>query len=165
MDEIAIGKIRTSHGVQGFVKVLSFSGQTDHFLKLKEFVLKKDGKVKVFAVESIKASGSTVFAKLKGIENPELAKTYSGWEIWVPEKLAAKLSDGEYYLKDLNGSDIVNSGKVLGKIVGISENSINDLLEVKTETGVYIIPFKEEYIGNVDILSNTVELKAVWLLE
>ena len=42
MDDIAIGKIRTSHGVNGFVKVLSFSGQTDHFLKLKEFVLKKD---------------------------------------------------------------------------------------------------------------------------
>jgi 16S rRNA processing protein RimM len=165
MDKIAIGKIRTSHGVQGFVKVLSFSGQTDHFLKLREFVLKKDGKVKVFAVESIKASGSTVFAKLKGIENPEVAKTYSGWEIWVPEEFAAKLGDEEYYLKDLNGSDIVNSGKVLGKIVGISENSINDLLEVKTETGVYIIPFKEQYIGNVDILSNTVELKAVWLLE
>ena len=165
MDEIAIGKIRTSHGVKGFVKVLSFSGQTDHFLELNEFVLKKNGKVKVFALESIRASGSTVFAKLKGIDNPEVAKTYSGWEIWVTEEFAAKLSDGEYYLKDLNGSDVVNSGKVLGKIVGISENSINDLLEVKTETGVYIIPFKEEYIGNVDILSNTVELKAVWLLE
>lgn len=165
MNEIAIGKIRTSHGVQGFVKVLSFSGQAEHFLELKEFVLKKDGKVKVFAVESIRASGSTVFAKLKGIETPELAKIYSGWEIWVPEKFAAKLDEGEFYLKDLHGSDIVNSGNILGKIIGISENSINDLLEVKTERGVYIIPFKEEYIGTVDVQSNTVELKAVWLLE
>jgi len=165
MDDIAIGKIRTSHGVNGFLKVLSFSGQTDHFLKLKEFVLKKDGKVKTLAVESIKASGSTVFVKLKGIDSPEIGKTYSGWEIWVPEELAAKLSDGEYYLKDLNGCNLVNTGKILGRIIGISENSINDLLEVKTETGIYIIPFKNEYIGEVNIDSGTVELTALWLLD
>ncbi|MCK5672467.1 MAG: 16S rRNA processing protein RimM [Spirochaetales bacterium] len=165
MNEIAIGKIRTSHGVNGFVKILSFSGQTDHFLKLKEFVLKKDGKVKVLAVESIKASGSTVFAKLKGIDSPEIGKTYSGWEIWVNEKFAAALGPEEYYLKDLNGCKLINSGNILGKIVGISQNSINDLLEVKTENGVFIIPFKNEYIGEVDISSNTVELTALWLLE
>lgn len=165
MNDIAIGKIRTSHGVNGFVKVLSFSGQTDHFLKLKEFVLKKDGKVKVLAVESIKASGSTVYAKLKGIDSPEIGKTYSGWEIWVSEKFAAVLGPGEYYLKDLNGCNLVNSGNVLGKIIGISENSINELLEVKTDNGIFIIPFKNEYIGEVDIDSNTVELTALWLLE
>ncbi|MDA3941670.1 MAG: ribosome maturation factor RimM [Spirochaetia bacterium] len=165
MDDIAIGKIRTSHGVNGFVKVLSFSGQTDHFLNLKEFVLKKDGKVKVLAVESIKASGSTVFVKLKGIDSPEVGKTYAGWEIWVAEEFAAVLGDDEYYLKDLNDCQIVNSGNVLGKIIGISENSINDLLEVRTETGIYIIPFKNEYIGEVNIELNTVELTALWLLD
>lgn len=46
MDEIAIGKIRTSHGVKGFLKVLSFSGETEHFFDLKEFVLKKKRKDK-----------------------------------------------------------------------------------------------------------------------
>lgn len=165
MDDIAIGKIRTSHGVKGFVKILSFSGQTDHFLKLKKFVLKKDGKEKVLAVESIKASGSTVYAKLKGIDSPEVGKTYSGWEIWVPMEFAAALSSGEYYIKDLKGCSIVNSGNVIGKIIGISENSINDLLEVKTENGIFIIPFKNEYIGEVNISLNTVELTALWLLE
>ncbi len=165
MDDIAIGKIRTSHGVNGFVKILSFSGQTEHFLKLKEFVLRKDGKEKVLAVESIKASGSTVYAKLKGIDSPEIGKTYSGWEIWVPEVFAASLNAGEYYIKDLNGCNIVNSGNVIGTIIGISENSINDLLEVKTENGIFIIPFKNEYIGEVNISLKSVELTALWLLE
>ncbi len=165
MNEIAIGKIRTSHGVKGFLKVLSFSGQTEHFLKLKEFVLKKNGHTKTFNVESIKASGSTVFVKLKGIESPEVGKTYSGWEIWTDRKSAAPLEADEYYLTDLNGCDIVNSGKVLGTIIGISENRVNDLLEVKTEKGTYIVPFKDEYIGDVDIESRRIELKADWLLQ
>ena len=165
MNEIAIGKIRTSHGVKGFLKVLSFSGQTEHFFELKEFVLKKDGKTKVLAVENIRASGSTVFVKLKGIDSPESGKTYAGWEIWASRESAAQLEPGEYYLTDLNGCEIVNSGKVLGKIIGISENRINELLEVKTESGVFIIPFKDEFIGDVDIASHKVELKAVWLLK
>ena len=165
MDEIAIGKIRTSHGVKGFLKVLSFSGQTEHFFKLKEFVLKKNGKTKVLTVENIRASGSTVFVKLKGIDSPEVGKTYAGWEIWAARELASPLEPGEYYLKDLNGCDIVNSGKVLGRIIGISENRVNDLLEVKTANGVFIVPFRDEFIGDVDVASHKVELKAVWLLQ
>ena len=165
MDEIAIGKIRTSHGVSGMLKVLSFSGHTEHFLKLKELVLRKNGKEKVLAVESMKASGGTVFVKLKGIDSPEMGKTFSGWEIWTSREFAASLNPDEYYLKDLNGCQIVNSGKILGKIIGISENSVNDLLEVKTDSGVFIVPFKEEYIGDVDIAGKTVELAAPWLLE
>ncbi len=165
MDDIAIGKIRTSHGVKGFLKVLSLSGQWEHFLKLKEFVLKKNGKTKVLTVESIRASDSNIYVKLRGIDSPEVGKTYAGWEIWVDRKLAAPLEPDEYYLKDLNGCDIVNSGELLGKIVGISENRVSDLLEVKTESGIFIVPFKDEFIGDVDISSNKVELKAVWLLQ
>lgn len=165
MNDIAIGKIRTSHGIKGQLKVLSFSGQTEHFLKLKEFVLRKDGKERVLPVESIKAAGSMILVKLRGVDNPEIGKTYSGWEIWTSRKFAAPLRSGEYYIKDLNGCNIVNNGKVFGKIAGISENSINDLLEVKTDSGIFIIPFKEEYIGDVDIKSGTVELTALWLLE
>ncbi len=165
MDEIAIGKIRTSHGVKGFLKVLSFSGETEHFLELKEFVLKKNEKTKILTVESIRASGSTVFVKLKGIDSPEVGKTYAGWEIWATRKSAASLDPDEYYLKDLNGCEIVNSGEVLGKIIGISENRVNDLLEVKTANGVFIVPFRDEFIGDVDVASHKVELKAVWLLQ
>jgi len=165
MNNIAIGKIRTSHGVKGMLKVLSFSGQTEHFLKLKEFVLRKNGKEKVLTVESIKAAGSMILVKLKGIDNPEIGKTYSGWEIWTTRDFAAPLSSGEYYIKDLNGCNVVSNGKVLGKIIGISENSINNLLEVKTDSGIFIIPFKEEFIGEIDLKLNTVELTALWLVE
>ncbi len=165
MDEIAIGKIRTSHGVKGFLKVLSFSGETEHFLKLKEFVLKKNGKTKVLPVESIRASGSTVLVKLKGIDSPEAGKAYSGWDVWTTREFAASLNPGEYYLNDLNGCDIINSGEILGKIIGISENSVNDLLEVETGKGIFIIPFNDEFIGDVDIASRKVELKEVWLLQ
>ncbi|MCK5199849.1 MAG: 16S rRNA processing protein RimM, partial [Spirochaetales bacterium] len=114
---------------------------------------------------SIRASGSTVFVKLKGIDNPEVGKTYAGWDIWASRESAASLDTDEYYLKDLNGCDIVNSGEVLGKIIGISENSVNDLLEVKTDKGVFIIPFRDEFIGNVDVDSHKVEIKALWLLQ
>ena len=165
MNDIAIGKIRTSHGVKGMLKVLSFSGQTEHFLKLKEFVLRKNGKEKVLPVESIRAAGSMILVKLKGIDNPEIGKTYSGWEIWTTRDFAAPLSSGEYYIKDLNGCKKKHQSSPAHQIIGISENSVNDLLEVKTDSGIFIIPFKEEFIGEIDLMSNTVELTALWLLE
>ena len=165
MDQIAIGKIRTSHGVKGQLKVLSFSGESKHFLKLKELILKKNTREKLFQVEEVKHFGDSVLIKLKGIESPEEGKNYNGWEIWVPKEFAAPLGPEEYYMKDLIGCEIVNNGTVLGTIIGVSGTSLSETLEVKTETGVYIIPFMNEYIGDVDLLTRNVELKTVWILE
>ena len=165
MDQIAIGKIRTSHGVKGYLKVLSFSGETEHFLDLKEIVLKNKFKEKSFTVEHVRPAGDSVLMKLKGIESPEVGKSYNGWEIWVPTDSAAPLKAEEYYLRDLIGCEIVSSGVILGSITGIGESSISEMLEVKTDSGIYIVPFIDEFIGEVNIVSRKIELKATWLLE
>ena len=50
-DLIAIGFVRTSYGVKGDIKVSSYSGETAHFLQLKEVFLKKGSVQKRFGVE------------------------------------------------------------------------------------------------------------------
>ena len=52
-DLIAIGFVRTSYGVKGDIKVSSYSGETAHFLPLKEVFLKKGNVQKRFAVERV----------------------------------------------------------------------------------------------------------------
>ncbi|HAK44645.1 MAG TPA: 16S rRNA processing protein RimM [Spirochaeta sp.] len=167
MNKITIGKVRTSVGVRGYFKVLSFSGEVVHFKKLKgqavEFRL--NSRTKILAVEDVKMSGSNLTMKVEGIDNPEEAKKLSGWELFVEKNKAAKLKKDEYYLIDLCKCSIIMDGNVVGRVKGLSDNSVSDLLEVEVDGKVKLIPFMNQYIGEVNIKKGTIELKEGWLLE
>ena len=167
MGRIAIGKVRTSVGVKGYFKVLSFSGETQHFkrLKGKEIDFQSGNRLEHFLIEDVRMSGSNLTMKVEGIETPEAAKKLSGWEIYVDRSSAASLAGNEYYLADLYGCRLVCSGKDAGMIIGICDNGLSDLLEVDTEKGTRLIPFMDIFVGKVDLEEGTVELREDWLLE
>ena len=166
MDRFVIGIIRTSHGVEGFLKVKTLSGETDHFYRLKNVFLKKEGKEKTFDVEKVKPFGGDVLLKVKGIDNPEEAKLFSNWEILVDRKDAAPLAEGEYYNSDLCACSLIRNSEVLGKVVSVIEGGAGDLLEIETTNGkVILIPFINEWIGTVDLQKKEIELKEGWDLE
>ncbi len=158
-DLFAIGKIRTSHGLKGFVKVLSFSGEYKHFRSLKDVYLEKNGNKKLYSVEKVEGSGSSTVLKLFDIDSPEVAKKLSNCEIWVDRKYVSNCSKNEFYYADLMGCSILFDGSCVGEIVGFIDNSADTLIEVKKESGkVVLIPFNRHFIGKVDISKKFVEL-------
>lgn len=167
MNEIAIGKIRTSTGVRGYFKVLSFSGEFVHFNKLKghDVEIRKNGRSKTLSIEDVRMSGSSLTIKAKGIDSPEEAKKLAGWEFYVERKKAAVLGKGEFYLIDLYKCSLVMDGKHIAEVKGISDNGVSDLIEVEFEGKTRLIPFMDQFVGDVDIEAGTIELKEGWLLE
>jgi len=154
-----VGIIRTSHGVRGYVKIASFSGEREHFYQMKEVLLKQQGKEKVYRVEDVKPLGDGLIVKFEGVDNPELGKQLSGAEIWVDRELAAPLKEGEYYASDISGCDVIFAGKKVGTIRSILEGGHKDLLEVTCDDGIHLVPLTEQFIGSIDIDDKTVELK------
>jgi len=166
MERLAIGKIGSPHGVKGVLKVRSYSGETEHFMRLREVTLVSGDREKLFPVEEIRVAGSTLLLKLTGIDSPEEGKSYSGWEILVRREEAAALGEGEYYHTDLCRCSIVKDSKRLGRIRSVCEGGASDLLEIETPAGkVFLVPFIDEFVGAVDLDGRTVELKADWLLQ
>ncbi len=166
MDKIATGVIRTTHGVRGQLKVKVFSDDIQNFLSQKMVFLHKGAQEKQFEVEKSSIHGKDVLIKLKGIDTPEVGKTYNGWEIWIPREHASPLEEGEYYQADLHGCTIVYREKRVGEVVAIIEGPQADLLEVrKTTDGVCYIPFMDEYISDVDMQARTIELRNEWIVE
>lgn len=167
MNELAIGYIRTTHGVRGLLKVESYSGEYDHFLDLKELKLRKDGKERLFLIERFEVYGKGLLLKLKGVDTPEEGKKFSRWEIWVDRSNASELQDNEFYQADLCGTLLVYQGQPMGKVLSVIAGGNGDLLEVSLEktSEVKLIPFRNEFIGKVDIQGGTLELLEDWVLE
>lgn len=166
MDRIATGLVRTSHGVRGYLKVLTFSGEYEHLCSLKELTLVQGSREKTFVLEDIKPFKDGALVKLQGIDTPEAARGYAKWEIWVDRDHAAPLDEREFYYADLVGLQVLCQGQPAAKIVSVSSGAATELLEVEDEEGkTFFIPFIEQFIGEVSIADKTIVLKDRRLIE
>ena len=192
-DQLTVGFVRGPHGLTGEFKVESASGYYEHIEVLKEVTLRNGEQTKGFKVESAKAGNSTLYMKLEGINTPEEARKFNGWDIRVSRKFAAPLAKDEWYIADLIKCTLIYEGKdglagketgpfEIGTITDVLEGGAGDLLEVSlsescniladdikfTSSGKprkVLVPFNKEHIGKVDIQAGTVQLMHLWILE
>ncbi|MBN2651667.1 MAG: 16S rRNA processing protein RimM [Spirochaetales bacterium] len=166
MDKIVTGKIRTSHGVAGYFKIMSFSGEWSHFFDLEEVTLVKGDLSFTFEVEDAKMLGNDLIMKLVGINTPEEVKKYNGFEITVDREDAASLEDGDYYLSDLIGFDVVYNSKKLGRVLSFFTNTAEATVEVLMyeDDSKKLLLLIDEFVANVDLDQKMIELRCDWIL-
>jgi len=166
---LVTGIVRSSHGVDGFVKVESSSGEVAHFGDLHEVLLRTGGEggtIKRFEIEVAEGNSHCLLIKFRGIETLEQARKLAGSEILVPRDSACPLEEGEYYVCDLCTCVLVYDGTPIGKITGVTEGGAGDLLEVSLTDGEKrFVPLRKEFVGKIDMQARTIELMHRWILE
>jgi 16S rRNA processing protein RimM len=165
MNFLAVGIVRTSHGIHGAMKVRSFSGEYGHFKRFKEIQLKHGDNRKSLTINRIRFGHAMAMVECAGIDTPEEAKKYIGWEILVPREMCAPLLHDEYYIADLVGCILFLEKESVGRIISVIDGGGNSLLETELEDKrKVLIPFQKEYIGEVNIGEKKIELLKGWLL-
>ncbi len=169
---LVTGKIRTSYGVKGYMKILSYSGELKHFSKLETVIIRLDNREFRKKIEDVRVSSKDLLIKFEGINTPEEAREFINFEILIPRENAVKCGSGEFYIADLNGCVLCREGIDYGTVISVITNSASDLLEVEapelTEKGkknIFLVPFRKEFIGEVDIDNKKIELFADWIIE
>ncbi len=187
MEQLVIGIVRSAHGLKGTFKVESTSGESAHFVELEEVTLRSGDRERVFAVESVDGCTANLLMKCVGIDTPEDAKKFSGWEIMVPKDMACPLYEDEFYIEDLKQCTLVyglasDAPIEIGSVTGVLEGGESYLIEVSLSESFNLsqyvdsdnelskgskrfIPFKNEFIGTVDIKRKVIELMHLWILE
>jgi len=163
---LAIGRLGSPFGVQGFLHVHSYSGETGHFLALKEVILARDAQRASVRIEEVRETSKDVFIRIEGCSEPENAQRWTGWEVLVPRCLASPCKPGEYYITDLEGCALMLRGEKIGSILSVLEGGESSLLEVRLQAGrTVLVPFRKEFIGSVDMKARQLELLEDWILE
>ena len=87
MDLLAIGTIRTSWGVKGWLKLSSYSGEWSHFVPLKTVELKASGSevTRKYQVEGFRMHQGVGMFKLSGVDTPESGKKPGGAGDYGPQ--------------------------------------------------------------------------------
>lgn len=131
-DLVVLGKIVSVHGVRGEVKVYSFTDPVENVLAYQRWTLKRDNEVKQVELASGRLQGKVLVAKLKGLDDREVARTFAGFDICVPRSELPELDDGEFYWYQLEGLKVIDqAGQLLGTIDHLFETGANDVMVVK----------------------------------
>lgn len=165
-DLIVLGKITSVHGVRGEVKIYSFTDPIDNLLDYPAWTLKRDGEVKQVELVSGRLQGKVLVAKLKGLDDREVARTFAGFDICVPRALLPDLDDGEYYWHQLEGLSVIDlQGQLLGRLDHLLETGSNDVMVVKPCPGSLddrerLLPYTEQCVQQVDLAAG--EMRVDW---
>jgi 16S rRNA processing protein RimM len=169
-ERFTAGLIGAPFGLKGFVKVKPLSGEPDHLLALKSVVLRQNNTEKTIKIEETAGAFPSVLVKFEGFDSPEAAKSLCGAELLVDRAQAAPLKDGEFYIEDLKGLAVVDiepeDSEIIGYIADIIEGGGNSLAEIRLTTGeTRLVPFRNEFFGEIDLEKGRVELLRRWILE
>jgi 16S rRNA processing protein RimM len=165
-ERFVVALVGAPFGVKGFVKAKPLSGELGHLTRLETVVLRHLNNEKTFYIEETRIIGNALAIKFRGIETPEAAKALSGAEMLAGRDHAAPLGKDEYYVEDLRGLSVHNvRGESLGEIRDVLEGGNGQLIELRLLSGeTRLVPFLNEFFGEVDLEKRRTVLLNEWIL-
>ena len=159
---ISIGKITNFHGIKGEARV-----GFDNLNQIKQaktvYMLDSEGKERL-RIKSVRFQKNFAIVKFEGIDDINTLIQFKGQRIFVLKNDALKqLDKNEYLIKDLIGCTVYDfDDKKIGEVVNVSQNSNQDLLNIKNGFGkINLVPFVNEFFPIVDVENKKIIIKPI----
>jgi 16S rRNA processing protein RimM len=148
---VVLGRIGAPFGVQGWLKVQSYTDPVEGIVKYPVWGLSRDGSLGRKAVLDWKRAGPGVAVRLEGVESREAAQALTGAEVCVERAELPPTAPGEYYWHDLIGLDAFSpQGVPLGRVAGILDLPAHPVLLLEGDRE-RLVPLVPERLAGVDL--------------
>jgi 16S rRNA processing protein RimM len=151
-ERVIVAKIGAAHGVRGEVKLWPF---TQDPMAVADYgpLETKDG-ARRFEIETVRAAGNHLVARLKGVGDRDAAQALTNIELYVPRDRLPATDEGTYYHSDLVGLDAVGTdGAQIGTIHAVHDFGAGAVLEI-TPLGsgdTLMLPFTDATVPKIDL--------------
>ena len=158
---VILGRVIGPHGVNGWIKVLSYTEPRENILEFARWQLCSEDGWRAFSLGQGRAHGGRVLAKLEAVGDRDAAAALAGAEIAVMRSDLPATEEGEYYWSDLEGLSVRNlAGRELGRVAYLFATGANDVMVVRGERE-RLLPFVQgTVVREVDLTSG--EIRVDW---
>jgi len=155
MELIIIGKIVNTHGLNGALKVKSFTdfkeqrykkGTTLYIAFKRDYI-----PVTVVSQKEMKNLDLIIFKEFNDINQVE---QYKGCDLVINKELIHELEEDDFYFDQIIGMDVYLKDELIGKCTDIRDYPQGEVLVVKTNGKNKLIPFRKEFIEKVNVKEN-----------
>ena len=150
------GKIVSTHGVRGEIKVLPWADAPEFLLKFKTFRLENGAPLQV---ESSRVQKTVVLIKFKGIDTVEQAQALRDRVISIARD-DPHIPAGTVFHADLIGMPVRAQGREIGTIREILSMPSSDVWVVRGERE-YMIPQVRAFVPEIDLSLGYVEVNLI----
>jgi len=138
-EKILIAKIQAHQGLNGWLKVYSYSESKKKFSNYKHFFVIKNETYVRLDVEDSQVTKS-IKIKFKNFSLREHSDEYIGKNLYIDRGQLVELDANQYYWNDLIGLEVyLEEGEQIGVIKDIIETGSNDVLVIKGSKGEEIL--------------------------
>ena len=139
-EKILIAKIQAHQGLNGWLKIYSYSESKKKFSNYKHFFVMNNESYIYLDIEDIIVNKS-IKIKFKSFNSREDSDQYVGKNLYVDREQLDALEDNQYYWNDLIGLNVyLDDGKEIGVLSEIIETGSNDVLVVKGDKEI-LVPY------------------------
>jgi len=162
-DFVIIGKIISTQGNRGEVKVYPLTDSMDRFYNLNQVFITKAKERRLLDVKKVKLRKNFAIIKFADIENIKEAKLLVNYYITINKAEAIKLPEGRYFVFDIIGLEVyTEDDKLLGKVIDIIFTGSNDVYIVKSEDKKEIlIPAIYDVVKKIDLENKKIIIKVI----
>ncbi len=148
---VVLGRIGAPFGVQGWVKVNSYTDPPEGVASYSSWEIVRGGHAERRAVLEWKRAGRAVAVRLEGVGSREAAQALTGCEVRVDRSELPPTAPGEYYWHDLIGLEASSpDGTPLGRVDGVLELPAHPVLVLRGERE-RLVPLVRERLLAVDL--------------
>ena len=151
---MAVGKVTRPHGLKGEVRVQPFLSERDLLRQIPRFFLDKPP-TRSLTPEKIREApgGRDLLFFFREVRSYQEAEALRGRVLYAKTEDFPPLEEDEFYYFQIEGLPVQEeSGRLLGRVVGIMPVGPYDLLEVETpEQDRFYLPLVEEFVLAVDL--------------
>jgi 16S rRNA processing protein RimM len=157
-EPVVLGKVGAPHGVQGWVKVFSFTDPPEGIMSYPSWDVALGTVVRRMTVLESKRAGQAIAVRFAGIESREAAQMFSGAEVRVDRSELPEPEPGTYYWRDLVGLAAFNrEGEPLGSVADVVEMPAHPILVLAGERE-RLVPLVPDRLVAVDLAAGRVTL-------
>lgn len=176
---INIGKIGSSVGLRGEVRVTLYAPDSDNLKEGKVLLLKHAGKTagssrpsgpdKTLREIEAKCTGVRLqkdkpVIRLEGITDRTMADELRGMEVYIREDQLEELPEGQHYVRDIIGYQVTDlaSGREVGVLRDVIQNTAQSILDVESADGKQVlIPAVDAFLKCIDDDREVIEVELI----
>ncbi len=153
---MAIAVLSRAWGSRGELIAIPLSDHPERFESLGRVFLFGAGDA--YEVEGVRTISGSLMMKFRGVDTISDAEPLRGMEVRVPREERVTLDDGEFFIDDLVGCEVVErgSGENLGSVTGFEEGGSSGLLRVGKDL---LIPFVRSICVAIDPAARRIEVE------
>lgn len=146
-----IGKITSTHGIKGEVKIYDLSDFNRFFVGAEIYVITSQNIKKHFIIERVRTQGKFLIVKFKDYDNINDILVFKGLMIYADNIKKEELEEEDYHYDSLLDKEVyTDSNEFIGKVVRVIAVPQGHLLEIlKTNEKKVLVPFISVFVSQI----------------